>query len=50
VFSVLATGPTVAGSGPAKDSGFSWAIKIHSLHFLQRGSKAFGPMSYIYGM
>jgi hypothetical protein len=27
VVSVLATGPTVAGSGPAEDGGFLWAIK-----------------------
>jgi hypothetical protein len=25
--SVLATGPTVAGSGPAEDGGFLWVIK-----------------------
>jgi hypothetical protein len=53
VVSVLATGPTVlsvAGSGPAEDGGFLRAIKIPSAHFLRRGSKAVGPMSYIYGM
>jgi hypothetical protein len=33
VVSVLATEPTVAGSGPAEDGGFLWAIK------------AVGPMS-----
>jgi hypothetical protein len=43
VVSVLATGPTgcsVAGSNPTKDSGFLWVIKIPSMHFLPRGSKA----------
>jgi hypothetical protein len=46
--SVLATGttgPKVAGSGPAEDGGFLWAIKIPSAYFLRRGSKAVGPMS-----
>jgi hypothetical protein len=53
VVSVLAPGPTghsVAGSNPTEDGGFLWAIKIPSTHFLLRGSKAVGPMSYIYGM
>jgi hypothetical protein len=48
VVSLFATGPTelaAAGSGPAKDGGFLWAIKIRSAHFLRRGSKAVGPMS-----
>jgi hypothetical protein len=48
VVSVLATGPlgiTAAGSGPAKDGRLLWEIKIHSSHFLWRGSKAVGPMS-----
>jgi hypothetical protein len=48
VITVLATGPSgpsVAGSGPAEDSGFLWLIKIRSTHFLRRGSKAVGPMS-----
>jgi hypothetical protein len=53
VVSVFATGPlglSVAGSGPAEDSGSLWAIKIRSAHFLRRGSKAVGPMSLIYGV
>jgi hypothetical protein len=48
VVSVLATGPTgysVAGSNPTEDDGFLWVIKIPRTHFLQRGSKAIGPMS-----
>jgi hypothetical protein len=48
VISVLATGSigvAAACSGPAKDSRFLWVIKIRSAHFLQRGSKAVGPMS-----
>jgi hypothetical protein len=47
VVSVLATEPTgysVAGSSPAEDGGFLRVIKIHSTHFLWRGSKAVGPM------
>jgi hypothetical protein len=50
VVSVLATGPmgpSVAGSGPAEDGGFLRAMKIPSAHFLRRGSKAVGPMSYM---
>jgi hypothetical protein len=46
--SVLATEPTgysVAGSNPTEGGGFLWVIKIHSTHFLRRGSKAVGPMS-----
>jgi hypothetical protein len=50
VVSVLAMVPTVAGSGLAENGGFLWVIKIRSAHFLRRGSKAVGPMSYIYGM
>jgi hypothetical protein len=53
VVSVLATGPTgysVAGSSPTEDGGFLRVIKIPSAHFLQRRSKAVGPMSNIYGM
>jgi hypothetical protein len=42
---VLAMGPTFAGSGLAEDGSFLWLIKIHSTHFLQKGSKAVGPMS-----
>jgi hypothetical protein len=42
---VIAPMGLAAGSGPADDSGFLWAIKIHSVHFLQRGSKAISPMS-----
>jgi hypothetical protein len=38
-----------AGSGPAKDGGFLWVIKIHSVHFLQRESKPVGPM-LLYGI
>jgi hypothetical protein len=38
-------GLAAAGSGPAEDSGFLWVIKIHNAHFLQRGSKAIGPVS-----
>jgi hypothetical protein len=48
VVSVLATGPmgyTVVGSSPTEDGGFLWVIEIPSAHFLQRGSKAVGPMS-----
>jgi hypothetical protein len=48
VVSVLATGPmglAAAGSGLTVDSGFLWVRKIRSMHFLQRGSKAVGPMS-----
>jgi hypothetical protein len=48
VVSVLAaglTGYSVAGSSPTEDGGFLWVIKIPSMHFLQRGSKAVGPMS-----
>jgi hypothetical protein len=48
VVSVLATGPMgldAVGSGPAKDGGFLWVIKICSINFLWRGSKAIGPMS-----
>jgi hypothetical protein len=41
VVSMLATGPT----GRAEDGGFLWVIKIRSTQFLQRGSKAVGPMS-----
>jgi hypothetical protein len=53
VVSVLAAGPmgySVAGSSPTEDGGFLWVIKIHSTHFLRRGSKAVHPMSQIYGM
>jgi hypothetical protein len=48
VVSVLATGSTVqaaVGSGLAEDGRFLWVIKIRSTHFIQRGSKAVGPMS-----
>jgi hypothetical protein len=48
VVSAFATGPmglAAAGSGPTEDGGFLWVIKIRSAHFLQRGSKAVGPMS-----
>jgi hypothetical protein len=48
VVSVLATEPTgysVAGLSPTEDGGFLRVIKIHSTHFLRRGSKAVGPMS-----
>jgi hypothetical protein len=48
VVSVLATEPTgysVAGSSLTEDGGFLRVIKIHSTHFLRRGSKAVGPMS-----
>jgi hypothetical protein len=38
------------GSSPTEDGGFLRVIKIHSTHFLRRGSKAVGPMSVIYGM
>jgi hypothetical protein len=41
-------GLAAAGSGPAEDGGFLWAIKVCSAHFLRRGSKAVGSMSYIY--
>jgi hypothetical protein len=53
VVSVLATGPVgpaVVGFGLAKGSGFLWVIKICSAHFLQRGGKAVGPVSQIYGI
>jgi hypothetical protein len=39
VVSVLARGPTAAGSVPAEDGGFLWAIKIRSTHFLRTGSR-----------
>jgi hypothetical protein len=48
VVSVLAMGPiriSAACSVPAKNSGFSWVIKIPSAHIFRRGSKAVGPMS-----
>jgi hypothetical protein len=48
VASVLVTGHTglsVAGSNPTEGGGFLWVIKIPSAHFVQRGSKAVGPMS-----
>jgi hypothetical protein len=45
VVSVLATGLSVVVSGPAEGSGFLWVIKVHSAHFLRRGSKAVSPMS-----
>jgi hypothetical protein len=44
VVNVLATGPKVVGSNKIKDDGFLWVIKIHSMCFLQRESKAIGPM------
>jgi hypothetical protein len=47
VVSALATGPmglVAVGSGLAEDGGFLWVIKIHSVHFLQRGGKAVGPI------
>jgi hypothetical protein len=50
MLSALATGPTVAGSGPAEVGGFLWAIKIRSTHFLRRGNKAVGPVSQMYGL
>jgi hypothetical protein len=37
-------GLAVAGSGLAEDGEFLWVKKIHSAHFLQRGSKGVGPM------
>jgi hypothetical protein len=43
VVSMFAMGPKVVGSNTAKDNGFLWMMKIHSMHFLQRGSKAVGP-------
>jgi hypothetical protein len=45
VVSVLATGPagySVVASNPTSE--FLWVIKICSVHFLWRGSKAVGPM------
>jgi hypothetical protein len=42
---IKATALTVVGSGPTEDGRFLWAIKVHSVHFLRRGSKAVGPMS-----
>jgi hypothetical protein len=48
VVSVLATGRmglAAAGSVLAEDGGFLWVIKICSMHFFERGSKAIGPMS-----
>jgi hypothetical protein len=47
VVSVLAMGPrglAAAGSGLAEDGGFLWEVKIHSMHFLWRGSKAISPI------
>jgi hypothetical protein len=43
VVTVLATGPTVAGSGPAEDGGFLWVIKVHSVHLLRREVKPSVP-------
>jgi hypothetical protein len=43
--SVLATGHTVAGSGPAEDGGFLCVIEIRSAHFLRSRSKTVGLMS-----
>jgi hypothetical protein len=37
-------GSSVEGSSPAEDGGFLWMIKVRSAHFVQRGSKAVGPM------
>jgi hypothetical protein len=31
---LLATGPTLVGSGLAEDDGLLWVIKICSVHFL----------------
>jgi hypothetical protein len=48
LFSMLAMGRmglAAEGSDPAEGSGFLWVTKIHSVHFLRRGSKAVGPMS-----
>jgi hypothetical protein len=45
IYRNLLMGPTVVGSGPAKDDGFLWVIKICNAHFLQRGSEAADPMS-----
>jgi hypothetical protein len=39
------TGPTFASSGPAEDGGFLWVIKIRSVNFLRKESKAVSPMS-----
>jgi hypothetical protein len=44
VVRVLATGPKVRGFDPDRGD------KNAEHHFLRRGSKAVGPMSYIYGM
>jgi hypothetical protein len=48
VVSLLAAGPmglAAAGCVLAEGGGFLWVIKIHSTHFLRRGSKAVSPMS-----
>jgi hypothetical protein len=45
VVSKLAREPKASSSNLAKDEGFLWVIKICSTCFLERGSKAVGPMS-----
>jgi hypothetical protein len=45
VVSVLAIGPKVASSSPAKDDGFLRAIKIRSTTFFRRECKVVCPMS-----
>jgi hypothetical protein len=45
VVSMLAMGPKVASSNLAKNDGFLWVTKIHSMHFLQSGSKVISPIS-----
>jgi hypothetical protein len=41
--------PKIAGSNPAEAVGFFPGIKNPEHAFLQKGSKAVGPVSYIYG-
>jgi hypothetical protein len=47
VVSMLASG--VAGSNPAEAVGFFPGVKNPEHAFLRKGSKAVGPVSYIYG-
>jgi hypothetical protein len=50
VVSVLTTGPKVRGFDPDRGRWIFKGDKNPEHHFLWRGSKAVGPMSWIYGM
>jgi hypothetical protein len=41
--------PKIAGSNPAEAVGFFPGVKNPDYAFLWKGSKAVGPVSYIYG-